>query len=815
MRLSIVFVFLATVGSSAGFSQPDTPQLVSGPLSAQAPAAAKVDVPVEEIRVPGDSISIVQVDSSIVPAFVLGSGSADFLLGGHKQASVRVGVRDEVVFGGRVSFWDDEGGVRHFQFADPAASVKLTVQGHPFVVGPGSGVSAVKGASGVWVFTTTGKGAVMENPGSSVASVETVSKVPQASSVAPSWAPHSAGSESRTARDQIARELYVLPAYKFRYVQTPLSQVFSLLAKQCGITFFSAVSGDSDAPKDVLIDARGTENPFLMMELIAAENGYSVELISSSVANPLGNWTIRSFEREGLIGRAYFIKHNDQEVESMSGSSAPAAAATSSGSGGGGPSLQLSQSSNVFTSDSGAALQKQVQTLLDITDPGVLVDGDTDYTEASGRLDGGLKIPALSNHKGVQGIKGRVIYSADSRILYVIATRQQHEWVRGYLRSFDRPLRNVALEVKFVETLKSPSENYGIQWPSSVRASVTPMSSLSSASVAATTTSTTSSASSAIPITTGGPFAAVLSQTDLQFVLSALKSDSKDTTIKYFYTVVSENREAVLRNLTQQPVLAASSQTSGGSTSNSGSVQQASVSYLPIGTTLNLHAKVGYENEVALNMLLSIQSIAGTTVISGNPYPIAATRDYHGPVTVGSGRSIAIGGLDEYDDTVSSSGVPGMSNLPGLGWLFKNQSVQKSHGHLIIFVTPRVLDGIDSGIESMEQGTSLGRTRREGYIVGSSRDLEELRKAANGLTGMTNDLLNLREEGSLNTAYLSDVNGLYVDVLGMLSDYHRLSAGREGSNVRFLQELERNEHELSTLFDFLNAQVAAERSHRS
>ena len=89
-------------------------------MSAQAPAAAKVDVPVEEIRVPGDSISIVQVDSSIVPAFVLGSGSADFLLGGHKQASVRVGVRDEVVFGGRVSFWDDEGGVRHFQFADPA-----------------------------------------------------------------------------------------------------------------------------------------------------------------------------------------------------------------------------------------------------------------------------------------------------------------------------------------------------------------------------------------------------------------------------------------------------------------------------------------------------------------------------------------------------------------------------------------------------------------------------------------------------------------------------------------------------------------------
>ena len=40
--------------------------------------------------------------------------------------------------------------------------------------------------------------------------------------------------------------------------------------------------------------------------------------------------------------------------------------------------------------------------------------------------------------------------------------------------------------------------------------------------------------------------------------------------------------------------------------------------------------------------------------------------------------------------SIAQAGVPGLSKIPGLGWLFKNKSLNRKNTELLIFITPRV-----------------------------------------------------------------------------------------------------------------------------
>ncbi len=45
----------------------------------------------------------------------------------------------------------------------------------------------------------------------------------------------------------------------------------------------------------------------------------------------------------------------------------------------------------------------------------------------------------------------------------------------------------------------------------------------------------------------------------------------------------------------------------------------------------------------------------------------------------------------EEEDSKATSGVPWFYKIPILGWLFKQQTIEKSKRELLIFVTPRIV----------------------------------------------------------------------------------------------------------------------------
>ena len=67
------------------------------------------------------------------------------------------------------------------------------------------------------------------------------------------------------------------------------------------------------------------------------------------------------------------------------------------------------------------------------------------------------------------------------------------------------------------------------------------------------------------------------------------------------------------------------------------------------------------------------------------------TKHVSTQVRVDDGGTVMIGGIFETSDNQNLAGVPGLRDLPGVGWLFGNRSNKRSKQELLIFLSPKML----------------------------------------------------------------------------------------------------------------------------
>ncbi|MDD5475250.1 MAG: secretin and TonB N-terminal domain-containing protein [Syntrophales bacterium] len=70
--------------------------------------------------------------------------------------------------------------------------------------------------------------------------------------------------------------------------------------------------------------------------------------------------------------------------------------------------------------------------------------------------------------------------------------------------------------------------------------------------------------------------------------------------------------------------------------------------------------------------------------------PIMAS-EVQSKVVISDGDTIVIGGIYKSEDTSGGSGIPWLSSIPVLGWLFKERTIRKTQMELLIFITPVIL----------------------------------------------------------------------------------------------------------------------------
>ncbi len=75
--------------------------------------------------------------------------------------------------------------------------------------------------------------------------------------------------------------------------------------------------------------------------------------------------------------------------------------------------------------------------------------------------------------------------------------------------------------------------------------------------------------------------------------------------------------------------------------------------------------------------------------VDGNP--TIYKKETQTSLIVGNGETIVISGLSKQTLQDSISGIPGLKDIPGLGYLFKGDSKSKKMEEILIFITPTIL----------------------------------------------------------------------------------------------------------------------------
>lgn len=108
------------------------------------------------------------------------------------------------------------------------------------------------------------------------------------------------------------------------------------------------------------------------------------------------------------------------------------------------------------------------------------------------------------------------------------------------------------------------------------------------------------------------------------------------------------------------------------------------------GVTMQVNARVNPSGVVTLMINQEVSTPTATTT-SSIQTPSFSQQVVQTQITLQDGDTIAIGGIIKDDVTSTTSGIPGLNRLPGIGVLFGNKAYNHARSELIIFMTPHVI----------------------------------------------------------------------------------------------------------------------------
>lgn len=177
----------------------------------------------------------------------------------------------------------------------------------------------------------------------------------------------------------------------------------------------------------------------------------------------------------------------------------------------------------------------------------------------------------------------------------------------------------------------------------------------------------------------------VLKPGDFAAVLRALETVSDGRSVIRSQLIVSNNAQATLNGVIQQPISSINSSTQVATTSYAGTSDA--------GTQITVSPQISPADYVTLAYSLSQSSFLGQPIVTdtGVIPPTKRNDNVSSVATVPDGHIIALGGLSNQVDGHSESRIPLLGSIPYLGKLFSSNKDSKSTSKLYAFIRVTVL----------------------------------------------------------------------------------------------------------------------------
>ncbi|HEX7782164.1 MAG TPA: type II secretion system secretin GspD [Sphingobium sp.] len=184
-------------------------------------------------------------------------------------------------------------------------------------------------------------------------------------------------------------------------------------------------------------------------------------------------------------------------------------------------------------------------------------------------------------------------------------------------------------------------------------------------------------------------------------IINAVKSDTGSNLLSTPSVMTLDNQKASILVGQEVPV------TTGEALSQNFDNQFRTVQRQNVGIQLDVKPQINTGGAIKLFLRQEVSSIAGPVSTNSSDL-IINKREIETTVTVDDGEIIALGGLLDDNERKTIQRIPLLSDIPGIGELFKSRSKSRSKTNLMVFIRPTIL-------RSKEDARAL-TAQRYGYI---------------------------------------------------------------------------------------------------
>lgn len=278
---------------------------------------------------------------------------------------------------------------------------------------------------------------------------------------------------------------------------------------------------------------------------------------------------------------------------------------------------------------------------------------------------GGTSVVSLNNQV-------KVVADEENNALLIYARHKDYEKIAKALRSLDVSPTQVLIEASIIEVTLTGDLQYGLEWylQGGLGNGYTGGASLNF-----------NSSGEIAPQQPGFSYTISNSAGVVRAVLNALAKKSLVKVISSPSVMVLDNHTATIQVGDQQPIQTQSSVTQTAVTS--------SITYKDTGVILSVTPSVNAGGLVRMKIQQAVTDVGSVDSATGQRSFLQ--RQIQSQVAVRSGQTVVLGGLIKNNATQGKTGIPLLSDIPGLGNLFSTTTKSTNRTELLVMITPRVL----------------------------------------------------------------------------------------------------------------------------
>lgn len=265
--------------------------------------------------------------------------------------------------------------------------------------------------------------------------------------------------------------------------------------------------------------------------------------------------------------------------------------------------------------------------------------------------------------------------TVDDRTNSIIAyqTQTNLDELRRIVAQLDIPVRQVMIEARIVEASVDFSKELGVKWNGTTTG-------FGNFTLDGTDKGTFVDLGASVP-TSGIGIGFITDNTVLDLELSAMEKTGNGEVVSQPKVVTSDKETAKILKGSEVPYQEASS--SGAATT---SFKEAALS-------LEVTPQITPDNRVIIEVKVTKDAPDFSNAAETNGIPIIQKNEVNAKVLVSDGETIVIGGVFTNNQSKSVEKVPFLGDLPYLGRMFRHDVVTDSKTELLVFLTPRIMNG--------------------------------------------------------------------------------------------------------------------------